>query len=128
MKKVLKFLDDFYPTLILITLWSLYEYFLVHNLINLSLEIFNNKIERPCMPFYETVSDRILYCVLYSFIQIIRRNIITFLILLLMKYMAKHLPIFNKKVYKILLVVTAIIIVLFFILELICELWWHRVI
>ena len=128
MKRVLKFLDDNYPALILIAFWFYYEYWLLfnHGVISSIIGIFNNTIDRPCQT--DTVSERIYYCIFFAVLKTVVNHIPVFLTVLIIKYMAKSFPAFNKKAFIILFVATAVSFVLVFCLGLYCELWWNRVI
>jgi F0F1-type ATP synthase membrane subunit a len=126
MKKVLKFLDDNYPALILIAFFACYEYLLVHGYISFILEISKNTIQRPYQ--IDSVSERINYCVVMSIIAIVTFHIPHFIIILIMKYLAKCSPPFNKKAFIILCISTVISMIIIFCLRLYGDFWLFRVI
>jgi ammonia channel protein AmtB len=130
MKKWLKIIEDNYPALVLIILWSLYEYWLFfnHGLISSIIGIYSNSIKRPYLPFEETVQSRIHNCIFWAFAKTLGNHIPLFLLLLFMKYIAKCSPTFNKKAFKTLCIVTVVSLILVFCLRLYGDFWWVKVI
>ncbi|MCI2000882.1 MAG: hypothetical protein LKJ75_10750 [Clostridia bacterium] len=130
MKKVLKFLDDFYPALILIALFACYEYSMFHFLINILIGIFNNTVERneSSLTFAGTIKWTIRFCIIKSFEYTLHGHIIPFIILFVQRKMAKYYPAFNKKVFIILCIVTLISLILVFCIRLYANLWGNYII
>ncbi|MCI1930717.1 MAG: hypothetical protein LKJ13_03355 [Clostridia bacterium] len=128
MKKILKFLDNYYPTLILIAFWFYYENWLLfnHGVISSVIGIFNNTIERPYQT--DTVSGGIYYCIFFAVLKTVVNHIPAFFTVFIIKYIAKSFPAFNKKAFIILFIATVVSFILVFCLGLYCELWWNRVI
>jgi hypothetical protein len=127
MKRIFKIFEENYPALVLITLWALYEYWLIHFSVNPIIRISNNAIEKPYL-FDETVSERIHYCIMMSFLSIVIFHIPHFIIILIMRYIAKCSMPFNKKALKILCIITIISMIFLFFVRLYADLWLFRVI
>ena len=130
MKKVLTFLDDNFPFLLLIAIFACYEYSMIHFLINIILGIFNNTIERSSSPFTYTGTTqcKTIFCIGKSLEYSLHGHIISFIILLIFGHMAKDDTTFSKKAYKILVIVTVISLLLIFCLRLFSDLWWVKAI
>jgi uncharacterized membrane protein len=126
MKRVLKIIEENYPAFVLIILFSLYEYWLMHWAIYSITVIFNKTIQRPYQ--IDPVSDRINYCVFSTIIHIVIYHIPQFIFILIMKYLAKCSPPFNKKVFITMCIATTVSMIITFCLRLYGDLWLFRVI